>query len=68
MDEITDQNSDALNSLLIEGRFLPTTPFDLTQSLKIRDGVKKSKTPPVSRKTRQEFNIPSLKIADICPN
>ncbi len=68
MDDFNEQEQDPFDSLLLDHRFLPTYPFDLKESLKIRDGLKKSKSSAISRHLLQEMQIRSLKNRDICPN
>lgn len=68
MDNFNDDIPDPVDALLLEGRFLPTYPFDLNQSLKIRDGLKEKNTSGISRHVMQELQIRSLKSRDICLN
>ncbi|QPJ63000.1 MAG: hypothetical protein G3M70_14390 [Candidatus Nitronauta litoralis] len=68
MDNSKDDIPDLLESLLVDGRFLPTYPFDLNQSLKIRDGLKDRDTSSISRHVLQELQIKSLKSREICLN
>ncbi len=68
MDNSKDDIPDLIDSLFMEGRFLPTFPFDLNQSLKIRDGLKERNTSSISRHVLQELQIKSLKSREICLN
>lgn len=68
MDNFNEDIPDPVDALLLEGRLLPTYPFDLNQSLKIRDGLKEKSASGISRHVMQELQIKSLKSRDICLN
>ncbi|MCA9482748.1 MAG: hypothetical protein KC553_03345 [Nitrospina sp.] len=53
---------------LLEDQLLPTQPFDLKESLKIRDGLKGSRTLGIPRHVLQEIYIRAMRSRSLCLN
>lgn len=53
---------------LVDERLLPTQPFDLKESLKIRDGLKETGTLGIPRHVLQEIYIRAMRSRSLCLN
>ena len=60
--------SDPEEKFLLEDQLLPTQPFDLKESLKIRDGVKEGRTLGIPRHVLQEIYIRAMRSRTLCLN